>query len=512
MKRPAFLTRGWRAGWQAGRRRGLPRSLWERVGDGPGASTAWTQSAAVILGGSGGGVPWPGKGVQGRYSAGWGGGEAGCATVVQSVCSLPAPRSVPLLRHLPSGCGGWFEGLCPGPHHGWVPQLVRRQLSVVRATWHRRAGLCHGPQLGKWLSLMPCDMRVAGKGGLCVRVALCAPRRDMAGCRSPGAIWLGAVWCPRDPDTAQGVWRLACQSCRRAQPRAVRRLRPVTVRFSQGAPPSVCPGVRVAERGSGGMQPGSEGCCPLGATPGRWPLFLPPACLSGPGRLCAGLSPWPSPTVSHATRVAAPALCSAVGGREGGRAARRAPDVLGCWGGLVLLGAGGGVPGQRSMVSGQRVRGAPLPRAPVRRVPPACAHLAATPRVCLRPSWPPGPEVTPFPYVFCCADSLGGGVPRAAGPWPAPEGTLVRRSAPGHSVFAVRGLRLRVAGVGLDSWQLAASPPGLWCHRHLGLAVTCASVCVGAGAAAAAGTSGDSTSGRGRRAGPGAARHWPPRP
>ena len=37
----------WRAGWQAGRRRSLPRSLWERAGDGPGACVGWTQQRSA---------------------------------------------------------------------------------------------------------------------------------------------------------------------------------------------------------------------------------------------------------------------------------------------------------------------------------------------------------------------------------------------------------------------------------------------------------------------------------
>ena len=44
---PCIPAGGWRAGWQAGWRRGLPRSLWERAGDGPGARGAWAQASGT---------------------------------------------------------------------------------------------------------------------------------------------------------------------------------------------------------------------------------------------------------------------------------------------------------------------------------------------------------------------------------------------------------------------------------------------------------------------------------
>ena len=60
--RPCLPAGGWRAGWRAGWRRGLPRSLWERAGDGPVARGAWTQwrsapRVAALSGGRGGFSP-----------------------------------------------------------------------------------------------------------------------------------------------------------------------------------------------------------------------------------------------------------------------------------------------------------------------------------------------------------------------------------------------------------------------------------------------------------------------
>ena len=67
--RPCVPAGGWRAGWQASWRRGLPRSLWERAGDGPGARGALTprRSApgAAAFSGGGGGSP----GLAGGYRA-----------------------------------------------------------------------------------------------------------------------------------------------------------------------------------------------------------------------------------------------------------------------------------------------------------------------------------------------------------------------------------------------------------------------------------------------------------
>ena len=185
-----------------------------------------------------------------------------------------------------------------------------------------------------------------------------------------------------------------------------------------------------------------------GSTPGRWLLPAFPVRRSGPGQPGAGSSPCPAPTVPPAARVAAFALCSAAPGGGSG-AALRARPVLGCRGGLGFVTGGGGSPGRRSVVSVQRVRGTPLPRVPVCRVPPACAHLAASLPVCPRLSWPPGSGVTPFSHQSCCADGWGrGGVPRAGGPGPIGGGQSGRWSAPTHpcSSSGVTGSACRVSG------------------------------------------------------------------
>ena len=153
------------------------------MGDGPGARGAWTQRP--VQRGARPRAPWSSRwggggaspGLAGGYRAGVprpvtgtprAGGEGGalCARAVQSLCSLPAPRSISRLRRPPRGCRGWLEGLDPGLHHGWVLLPVWGRFFVVRAAWHRRAGLCQGPQLGGALSLVPCDVQVAGGGGV----------------------------------------------------------------------------------------------------------------------------------------------------------------------------------------------------------------------------------------------------------------------------------------------------------------------------------------------------------
>ena len=55
MVRPCVQAGGWLAGWQAERRSWLPRSLWERGVDGPGARGAWTQWRSAPGGGPLGG-------------------------------------------------------------------------------------------------------------------------------------------------------------------------------------------------------------------------------------------------------------------------------------------------------------------------------------------------------------------------------------------------------------------------------------------------------------------------
>ena len=124
------LVYGRTAGGQAGRLAGA--AAWQshcwggavrgRAAHGPSGlpSAALGPGRCGHLGGEGGGqgVPWPGGEGQGRrppsghqHSAGSGGGGVGRARVVQSLCSLPTPRSISRLRCPPGGCGGCLEGL-----------------------------------------------------------------------------------------------------------------------------------------------------------------------------------------------------------------------------------------------------------------------------------------------------------------------------------------------------------------------------------------------------------------
>ena len=186
---------------------------------------------------------------------------------------------------------------------------------------------------------------------------------------------------------------------------------------------------------------------------------LPPACLSGPGPLCPGSSLWPSPTVSPAASVAAIALCDAAGGGGGAGVRRRwgrrpGPAVSGQWSA-----------GQTDFIAA-RVR---APRAagacPPGRVPAGVAAAFVPSRI--------GRYACP-PHVLLRGRRAGG---------------VLRVGRPG----AARGGRPALGVPGVEP-----SPSGS--------AVTCASVCVGAGAAGVAGSSSGSPSGRGRCAGPRAAR------
>ena len=226
------------------------------------------------------------------------------------------------------------------------------------------------------------------------------------------------------------------------------------VTFIPGAPPSECPGMRAARGGWGQGAALGVGAC-RGSTLGRWPMPPLAARRSGTCPLSTGSSPWPLPTVPPATRFAAFALCSAAAGGAAGLLGALHPSSTAV-GGLLFVGAGGGGPGQRLVVSDQRVRETPLPRAPVRSAPPAGACLAVSLPVCPRPWWPPGSGVTPFSHMSCCAD--GWGVEGCSGPGGVglPGGALlgVRRQGsearpPGRRAIAFglgRYLRLCLCG------------------------------------------------------------------
>ena len=114
----------------------------------------------------------------------------------------------------------------------------------------------------------------------------------------------------------------------------------------------------------------------------------------------------------------------------------------------MFAAAGGGRPGQRSVVSGQRVRGTPLPRASTCPAPSAHAQLAASPPARPWPSRSLGSGITLVLVMSCCADCGGGGALRVGGPGPARGGDLGRRSAPTPpcSLSGVRGPACRESG------------------------------------------------------------------
>ena len=268
---------------------------------------------------------------------------------------------------------------------------------------------------GGALTLVPCVVRVAGgesEAGW--------PRAPL-----PAACSAGAVRRPRAPGAAPGV------SSGGSVPAVVSAHALCATGGLLRSPP---PRARACGR------PWGEGV--RGGEARLWGLMS--ARLSGPGPLGAGLLFWPSPAI--ALLPASPPLRRAV--LPGGR------------GSLVFAGAGVSGPGQRSVVSGQRVRGTPLPRACACLALSARANLAESP-----PAWPPlsrspGSAVKLVPLMSCCADGGGGGW-SGSGLLGLPGGALgpsVRSLPP---VIAVWGPRLGLPGIG----------PLL-----SGLAVTCASV------------------------------------
>ena len=190
--------------------------------------------------------------------------------------------------------------------------------------------------------------------------------------------------------------------------------------------------------GDGGLGPDSGGGRPVGGYPrplARTPLlspFGPP----GVGSLC-----WPSPTTPPPLSAPLPRPVAPAGGGGGGAA-----------------GAGGGSPGQRLVVSGLRVSGAPV-------------------RASLAPAVSPTGGGTCLPVVRTAGGLGGRSGSRGPGLSEGGPAPLVR-SHPPMSVAWGPGPGLRGAGL---------LPPSV--------AVTCAAACVGAEAAAVVGSSGGSASG-----------------
>ena len=184
---------------------------------------------------------------------------------------------------------------------------------------------------------------------------------------------------------------------------------------------------------AGGMAwwvPALEGKCPSGPA---GPNF-PPVCRPGPGPLLAGCR--------FGIRTLSPCCPRS----------RRHP--------AVLRGGGGGA-GQRSVVSGQRVRGTSLPRASACPMPLARAQLAASPPAHPRHSWSPGSGMTLALLMSCCADCRGGGCSGSGG-----------RALPGGDLGP--SVRSQPPELGLWGPRLGLQAVG---PLPSGLAVTCASVC-----------------------------------
>ena len=226
-----------------------------------------------------------------------------------------------------------------------------------------------------------------------------------------------------------------------------------------------------------------------------------PVCHPGLGPLGAKSSPRPLPKGPSASRVAAVARCGAAAG--GGAAGRLGlPYVATCFTCPLQLG-GPGVCGRhwrrpRSVVSGSEGDSIAVR---------ACASRAAGVRL---PGGTPtrvprGSEVTPPSHMSWRTDGTGGGCPGSGGRGLLGGAPRAPGLHPPPSVPQPTGRRARLPA----SCQQPLRPAA---PSSVGSAVTCASACDGAGAAAVAGSSGGSASGRGRRTGPGAARHWHPRP
>ena len=211
--------------------------------------------------------------------------------------------------------------------------------------------------------------------------------------------------------------------------------------------------------GEGGVEPRLRGLVPLGEHPGslaRAPLPCSPSGARFTGCRVIGLAFAHGSLYHPRRRFRGVWCCGGGGGRQGCLAcpmSQRAPPVVGRWRGLAFAGAGGGGPGQWS--AGQK--GAPLPCAPARRVPPVCAYLAVPPPMCPRLLWPPMiRDHASLPYVLARGRLGGGGAPSLRGPWPGPGSTPGRWSASTHFCGRHQG--------GPDSRQVAASPHGR--RRH----------------------------------------------
>ena len=373
---------------------------------------------------------------------GLGGGGSGPGS---AVC---LPLSGPPV-HFPGGCGEWLGGPGPGPpqRSGSLacPGAARRcpgratparqPTARVTAWWGRspsRPVMCEWPRGG------------VQQGGL---------MRPF-----PRPAWPGLS------GVLQREVRPGGLAAGGSVPVVVSACAPCAAGSLLRSPPSTCPGARAAwGGGTGGLGPGSGGWCPSG-------VHLRPLACTPLRPAIRGLAHW-APGRRFGLRPRSPCCW------------RRCRCIVRCCGGSggvdpAFAGAGGGGPGQGqlSVVSGSEgLHYRTRPRPPRRRCAPTWPH----PRPLARSCHGPQDRGLRLLHMSRCADGRGGGVLRVEGPGPAGgrAGLSVRSHPP---VLPVWRPRLRLLGV-------EPLPSGL--------AVICASVCVGAGASAVAGASGGSTSG-----------------
>ena len=179
MGRPCVPASGWRAGWHAGGSaacRGHCESWQATVRD----RAAWRSSGAPraalgpgrrgpLVGEGGLALAWQAgtrltSPSRSPALCGLGGGKggAGCAGVVQPLCSRTSHWSMSRLRRPPGGCKRWLHGLGLGPNHGYLGTVGCCPGCAATANQCAPGATARG---GGSLSLVPCDARVA-RGGV----------------------------------------------------------------------------------------------------------------------------------------------------------------------------------------------------------------------------------------------------------------------------------------------------------------------------------------------------------